>query len=101
MMDFGMLIPPILSGSQQQEAPAAGKPQSIERASQDFESMFISTMMSGLMKTGSLNPADKSTQMQENWVWSLMIQTLAEEWSQNQDLGLAEQVTRHLAEQDG
>ena len=96
MTDFGMLIPPLLSGSQTQEPVAAGKPQSIEQASQAFESMFISTLMSGLMKTGSLNPAEKSTQMQENWVWSLMIQTLAEEWSQNQDLGLAEQVTRQL-----
>jgi len=60
----------------------------LEKACQDFEVLFTSTFLSEMVNSINIQSKSGVSQMQENWVWNMMFQTIAQDLSQTESLGL-------------
>ncbi len=60
----------------------------LEKACRDFETYFTASLFSEMTKTLEMNEKHGASGQQEQWMWSLVGQTVAEELSKGAGLGL-------------
>ncbi|MEW6517290.1 MAG: hypothetical protein AB1439_10365 [candidate division FCPU426 bacterium] len=97
-MDFSLQlpilsIPPASPGLQENAAPQAAD--RTTQACQSFASLLISEIFSSLSKT-----TQAAGSQQEEWIWSLMSQTLADTWSKQESLEIVEALKNQVQGQN-
>ncbi|MCD4813452.1 hypothetical protein K8S19_07160 [bacterium] len=64
------------------------KTQSAKEAFQSFEALFISTILSEMSSATKTGLSGKKKSMEEEWAWTMMIQTISQEMAAGEGLGL-------------
>jgi Rod binding domain-containing protein len=72
-----------------------------EKACQDFEAYFTASMFSEMTKTLELGQKDGISGQEEEMIWNLTGQTVAQELSKGQGLGLKAELLRAVSQHPG
>jgi Rod binding domain-containing protein len=72
-----------------------------EKACRDFEAYFTASMFSEMTKTLELGQKDGISGQEEDWMWSLTGQTVAQELAKGEGLGLKKELMQSLSQQPG
>jgi len=102
-MDLPPVLPPAAAGQtgglQVPVTPTAAVGR-VREACRSFEAYFTASVLSSLTQS-TLQPASGSQGQQERWAWDWLAQTVADEMSRNQGLGLARQLEIYIKEKSG
>jgi Rod binding domain-containing protein len=73
----------------------------VEKACQDFEAYFTASLFSEMTKTLEIGEKTGSSGQEESWMWNLAGQTVAQELSRGEGLGLKKELLQSLSKSMG
>lgn len=63
-----------------------------EKVGKEFEALFYQTILNNMAKSITAMNKDKGNNMQEQWAWSMMAQTIAQDLAKESQLTIGEQL---------
>lgn len=100
-MEFGALAPIILEKiAKNDQYQLKNDKNSAEKVGKDFEAMFYHTILSTMTKSITNNQKNRVNQMQEDWAWALMIQTVSQEMAGENHLKIGEMIEHQNERQE-
>ncbi|NTV52181.1 MAG: hypothetical protein HGA76_04110 [Candidatus Firestonebacteria bacterium] len=82
-------------------APAVKTQAGVEKACRDFEAYFTASLFSEMSKTLEIEQKQGPSGQQAAWMWNLAGQTVAQELSRGEGLGLKQQLMQALSRSVG
>lgn len=97
-MDFSSIAPIIAEKhTENSNITQKGEKMSAESAGKAFEAMFYQTVLSTMTKSITNTSKNQSNQMQEDWSWSLLTQTISQQMAEENHLKIGQMLDSQIS----
>ncbi len=73
----------------------------LDKACRDFEAYFTASLFAEMTKSMEINEKNRVSAQQEEWMWKMVGQTVADQLAQGKGMGLGQELLRAVSASPG